>query len=174
VTEYFPIAAGGQWARLIFSNAAPMPTDGVVESAADTARRLAGCLKRLVPAAVYAELCRLLVSEQELANVVRAEYRSAGVDRPTLGQLVRTARVAAGLSQVSLARQLGLSGSYVCHVEADRRVPSDPIVARFAAELGLNVEVLLGALGIVATPSGRNLPTNGTRSYDLGPPTPRE
>ena len=61
--EYFPIAAGGRWARLIFSNTSPMPPDGVVEKPADTARRLATRLQHLVPAVIYAELVRLLIAD---------------------------------------------------------------------------------------------------------------
>ena len=66
-----------------------------------------------------------------------------------LGQQVRDARVAAGLSLRALARQLEVAPSYVNDIENDRRVPSEAVLRRMASELGLDADLLLAAAGRV-------------------------
>lgn len=67
----------------------------------------------------------------------------------SLGQQVRDARVAAGLSLRALARQLEVAPSYVNDIENDRRVPSEAVLRRIASELGLDADLLLAAAGRV-------------------------
>jgi transcriptional regulator with XRE-family HTH domain len=67
----------------------------------------------------------------------------------SLGQQVRDARVAAGLSLRALARQLDVAPSYVNDIENDRRVPSEAVLRRMASELGLDADLLLAAAGRV-------------------------
>ena len=56
----------------------------------------------------------------------------------TLGQQIRDARVAAGLSLRALARQLEVAPSYMNDIENDRRVPSEFVLIRIAASQRLN------------------------------------
>jgi transcriptional regulator with XRE-family HTH domain len=74
----------------------------------------------------------------------------------SLGQQVRDARVAAGLSLRALARQLEVAPSYVNDIENDRRVPSEAVLRRIASELGLDADLLLAVAGRVG---------EGTREY---------
>jgi len=67
----------------------------------------------------------------------------------SLGQQVRDARVAAGLSLRALARQLEVAPSYMNDIENDRRVPSEAVLRRMASELGLDVDLLLATAGRV-------------------------
>lgn len=67
----------------------------------------------------------------------------------SLGQQVRDARVAAGLSLRALARQLEVAPSYVNDIENDRRVPSEAVLRRIASELGLDADLLLAVAGRV-------------------------
>jgi transcriptional regulator with XRE-family HTH domain len=72
--------------------------------------------------------------------------RTSGV---SLGQQVRDARVAAGLSLRALARQLEVAPSYMNDIENDRRVPSEAVLRRMASELGLDADLLLATAGRV-------------------------
>ena len=86
-------------------------------------------------------------------------------DRPpraTLGQQIRDARVAAGLSLRALARQLEVAPSYMNDIENDRRVPSEAVIMRIASELGLDADLVLAAAGRVG---------EGAREYIRANPT---
>jgi transcriptional regulator with XRE-family HTH domain len=86
-------------------------------------------------------------------------------DRPsgaTLGQQIRDARVAAGLSLRALARQLEVAPSYMNDIENDRRVPSETVLRRIASELDLDADLLLAAAGRVG---------EGAREYIRANPT---
>jgi transcriptional regulator with XRE-family HTH domain len=80
----------------------------------------------------------------------------------TLGQQIRDARVAAGLSLRALARQLEVAPSYMNDIENDRRVPSESVLIRIAAELCLDADLLLAAAGRVG---------EGAREYIKANPT---
>jgi transcriptional regulator with XRE-family HTH domain len=80
----------------------------------------------------------------------------------TLGQQIRDARVAAGLSLRALARQLEVAPSYMNDIENDRRVPSEAVLRRIAFELGLDADLLLAAAGRVG---------EGAREYIRAEPT---
>ncbi len=60
----------------------------------------------------------------------------------TLGQEIRSKRLAGGLSLREFARRVGVTPPYVTDLEADRRRPGPEVLARMAAELGLPVEQL--------------------------------
>jgi transcriptional regulator with XRE-family HTH domain len=86
-------------------------------------------------------------------------------DKPsgeTLGQQIRDARVAAQLSLRALARQLEVAPSYMNDIENDRRVPSEAVLRRIAAELDLDADLLLAAAGRVG---------EGARDYIKANPT---
>lgn len=65
----------------------------------------------------------------------------------TLGEVVRTARVNAGISLRQLAIRLGVTPSYVSDIENDRRVPSEDVLGRIAQELNLDRADLLARAG---------------------------
>lgn len=67
----------------------------------------------------------------------------------SLGKQVRDARVAANQTLRGLARDLGLSPSYLNDIEFDRRVPSTEVLRQIADRLVLNVDALLAAAGRV-------------------------
>jgi transcriptional regulator with XRE-family HTH domain/tetratricopeptide (TPR) repeat protein len=54
------------------------------------------------------------------------------------GERIKQARVARGISQAELAASVGVSNSYLSHIEAGRRPVSEPIRLQVAAALGLD------------------------------------
>lgn len=67
----------------------------------------------------------------------------------TLGKRIRDARVELKQTLRGLARELGLSPSYLNDIEFDRRIPSQEVLVKIAAELGLKLDDLLAAAGRV-------------------------
>jgi len=67
----------------------------------------------------------------------------------SLGKQVRDARIAANQTLRGLARDLGLSPSYLNDIEFDRRVPSTEVLRQIADRLALSVDALLAAAGRV-------------------------
>lgn len=65
----------------------------------------------------------------------------------TLGAFIRDARVAKGLKLRELARRLEVTPSYVSDIENDRRVPSEEVLAKIAAELDLDYSNLVARAG---------------------------
>ncbi len=61
---------------------------------------------------------------------------------PAVGAKVRRARMAAGLSQVALAEQLGISGAYLNLIEHNRRNLTVPLLLRLAELLPLDLSQL--------------------------------
>jgi transcriptional regulator with XRE-family HTH domain len=62
-----------------------------------------------------------------------------------LGARLRQLRRARGLSQLHVAKACGLSRSYLCEIELERRSPprpGHPLYARLGAILGVDVEEL--------------------------------
>ncbi len=64
----------------------------------------------------------------------------------TLGDIIRTARVAAGPSLREFARSLGITPSYQSDIENDRRIPSEDVLKKIAELLKLDFKELM-ALG---------------------------
>jgi transcriptional regulator with XRE-family HTH domain len=54
-----------------------------------------------------------------------------------IGERIREARIAHGMSQADLAATVGVSNSYLSHIEAGRRPVSEPIRLQIAAALGV-------------------------------------
>lgn len=54
------------------------------------------------------------------------------------GERIKQARVARGVSQAELATAVGVSNSYLSHIEAGRRPVSDTILSQIAAALGID------------------------------------
>jgi transcriptional regulator with XRE-family HTH domain len=63
--------------------------------------------------------------------------------RKTLGLLLKDRRSALKLSQLEVAKHLGVEPAYISAIELDRRRPSLPLVRRLADVLGLKRERLL-------------------------------
>jgi transcriptional regulator with XRE-family HTH domain len=64
-----------------------------------------------------------------------------------LGQIVRRAREAAGVSQRQLARRAGTSQAAISRLEAGREEPSFARFEELLASLGLKPEIVLRPLG---------------------------
>ena len=65
----------------------------------------------------------------------------------TLGTLIRNARRSAALSQPDLARHLGVTVSYLSHIEHDRAQPSDTVLDTLSVVLGVPADDLYVAAG---------------------------
>jgi DNA-binding XRE family transcriptional regulator len=97
----------------------------------------------------YRELRELIEKDrpeiESKLRELRAEKRqreAATRGCQTLGQRIRAAREAKGLSQVSLAETAGISQGYLSQLEQDEREPSLSIAARVARALGLSLDEL--------------------------------
>jgi DNA-binding XRE family transcriptional regulator len=77
---------------------------------------------------------------RQMAEIRRAKAASQG--GRTLGQRIRAAREARGLSQVSLAAIARISQGYLSQLEQDEREPALSIAVRIAHALGLSVDEL--------------------------------
>lgn len=75
-----------------------------------------------------------------------------------LGPMLRAARERAGLGVREAARQAGLSGGYVCDLEAGRRCPSATVAARLAEVLTLDEQGRALLYGAAVTDAGRDGP----------------
>lgn len=62
-----------------------------------------------------------------------------------IGYRIREQRKRLGLTQVALARELGISASYLNLIEANKRAAGGSLVNKLARSLNLDVEVLTGA-----------------------------
>ncbi len=72
--------------------------------------------------------------------------------QPTLGDLIRAARLAAGWSQADLAERVGRSQEWMTKVETGRiPTPRDESLRRLAAVLGLNLPDLFVAMNRART-----------------------
>jgi ribosome-binding protein aMBF1 (putative translation factor) len=109
-----------------------------------------------LPAAEAAEARRLRsLVEKDKAEII-AEGRRLRADRSvraaatqgvaTLGQRIRAAREAHGLTQAELAARAQLAQAYLSYLEQDQREPSLSIAARIARELEIPLDELANAL----------------------------
>ena len=73
--------------------------------------------------------------------------------KKTLGQALKSARKALGLTQRQLASQVGVHASHVAFLERDRRRPSLGLLSRLAEVLGLKKNELF----LLAHPEGSRL-----------------
>jgi transcriptional regulator with XRE-family HTH domain len=65
----------------------------------------------------------------------------------TLGDILREGRLVKKLGLRELARELDITPSYLSDIENDRRVPSEDVLRKLAAGLGLDVNHLLALAG---------------------------
>jgi|SRR5580658_2474441 transcriptional regulator with XRE-family HTH domain len=73
--------------------------------------------------------------------------------KKTLGQALKSARTALGLTQRQLASQTGIHASHVAFLESDRRQPSLRLLSRLAEVLGLKQDKLF----LLVHPEARSL-----------------
>jgi transcriptional regulator with XRE-family HTH domain len=73
--------------------------------------------------------------------------------KKTLGQALKRAREALGLTQRQLASQAGVKASHVAFLESDRRRPSLGLLSRLAEVLGLEQDKLI----LLAQPEASSL-----------------
>ncbi len=94
----------------------------------------------------------------------------AGAWRRALGQRIRRARQAAGLTQEALSEQVGVHPGYLSQIERGMRTPSTLVLARLAEACGCSLQELLGA----PPHTGATAPAGGiTRAEEVreeGPP----
>ena len=64
--------------------------------------------------------------------------------RTPIGARIRRSRIAAGLSQVALARALGISASYLNLIENNKRAIAGTLLLRIGERLGIDLEHLSG------------------------------
>jgi transcriptional regulator with XRE-family HTH domain len=79
----------------------------------------------------------------------------------TLGERIRSARLAHGRGLRDLARELAIAPSYLSDIENDRRVPAEPVLRALAASLAVDFDELMslgGRLGEEAERYARRVP----------------
>lgn len=82
-----------------------------------------------------------------------------------IGYKIRAQRKHLGMTQVALARQLGISASYLNLIEANKRAAGGKLLGALARALGLEVEVLSGAAEQRLRDDLRELPTDPVLSH---------
>ncbi|WP_344752091.1 helix-turn-helix transcriptional regulator [Gryllotalpicola koreensis] len=87
----------------------------------------------------------------------------------TLGELMRKARLDAGLDQLDIARALGIARTSVSNYETNRSEPPASVFVHWAQVTGVPLEWLAGAVND-ATPAGTGA-ADGVRLKGLEPPT---
>lgn len=74
-------------------------------------------------------------------------------DQITLGEWLRDARIAKGVSLRSVAAQLEITPSYLSDIENDRRTPAEDVLRKLTEAVGVDFEdamALAGRFGEVA------------------------
>lgn len=87
-----------------------------------------------------------------------------------IGSRIREARVASGMSLRELARQLGVSPSFVSQLENDKSQPSVATLYMMSQLLGLSIDGLFADAAPVVEPSGTPSVVTTARRSDLGSP----
>ena len=77
----------------------------------------------------------------------------------TFGKVIKQARLSRGLSQLSLARKLGVRASHIGYLEQGRRRPSLTLLKALADELGVDKERLF----LLSHPEAKDLIKSGSR-----------
>jgi ribosome-binding protein aMBF1 (putative translation factor) len=83
-----------------------------------------------------------IVAEGRRFMSERRRQRAAAHGGATLGEKIRTAREARGLTQADLAARAQVAQAYLSYLEQDQREPSLSIAARIARELGIPLDEL--------------------------------
>jgi DNA-binding XRE family transcriptional regulator len=75
----------------------------------------------------------------------KRQHDAAARGTATLGQTIRAAREARGLTQADLAARAHIAQAYLSYLEQDQREPSLSIAARIARELDIPLDALASA-----------------------------
>jgi DNA-binding XRE family transcriptional regulator len=87
----------------------------------------------------------IVTTGRELLAEKRKRH-AAGQGAATLGQKIRAAREARGLTQAELAERASVAQGYLSYLEQDQREPSLSIAARIARELNIPLDELASAV----------------------------
>lgn len=87
-----------------------------------------------------------IVAEGRRFLAEKRRHQAASRGAETLGQTIRVAREARGLTQADLATRVQVTQAYLSYLEQDQREPSLSIAARIARELELPLEKLASAV----------------------------
>ena len=85
----------------------------------------------------------------------KRRHQAAAQGATTLGQTIRAAREAHGLTQADLAARAHVAQAYLSYLEQDQREPSLSIAARIARELEIPLDALASTL-MLDSPRGRD------------------
>ncbi len=85
----------------------------------------------------------------------KRRHQAAAQGATTLGQTIRAAREAHGLTQADLAARVHVAQAYLSYLEQDQREPSLSITARIARKLEIPLDALASTLTLDA-PRGRD------------------
>ncbi|HVV51141.1 MAG TPA: helix-turn-helix transcriptional regulator [Polyangia bacterium] len=86
----------------------------------------------------------------------------ANTSGATLGEVIRNARVALGLTLREVTTKLKITPSYLSDIENDRRVPSEEVLTQLAELLRLDVDDLMAMAGRVGDQAERYLKQHPT------------
>ena len=86
----------------------------------------------------------------------------ANTDGRSFGEVVRTKRMEVDVSLRDLAKKLEIAPSYLSDIENDRRVPSEDVIGRLAAELRLKLDDLMARAGRFGNDADRYLKQHPT------------
>lgn len=84
---------------------------------------------------------------RSMVSGLRILRRLHDLPTSTVGERIRAQRMRRGMSMVHLAEHAGIDRSYVVHLEAGRRMASQPALERIAYVLCCRVEDLQGGTG---------------------------
>jgi DNA-binding XRE family transcriptional regulator len=87
-----------------------------------------------------------IVAEGRRLLAERRRQQAAVEGARTLGQTIRAAREAHGLTQADLAARAHVAQAYLSYLEQDRREPSLSIAARIARELDIPLDELASTI----------------------------
>jgi DNA-binding XRE family transcriptional regulator len=87
-----------------------------------------------------------IVAEGHRMLAERRRHQAAVEGASTLGQTIRAAREAHGMTQADLAARAHVAQAYLSYLEQDRREPSLSIAARIARELDIPLDELASTI----------------------------
>jgi ribosome-binding protein aMBF1 (putative translation factor) len=87
-----------------------------------------------------------IVSQGRRVLAEKRQRQAAARRAPTLGQRIRSAREALGLTQAELATRAHVAQGYLSYLEQDQREPSLSIAARLARTLGIPLDEMAAAV----------------------------
>jgi DNA-binding XRE family transcriptional regulator len=83
-----------------------------------------------------------IIAEGRAYLAEKRRHQAAAQGGATLGQMIRAAREARGLTQADLAVRTHVAQAYLSYLEQDQREPSLSIAARIARELEIPLDDL--------------------------------